>query len=221
LLLAAQQYRIDVPNRSTRLRINLSGTSDLRFYIRYRVPITIEDGFIVAEQVSRTGTNVTGSLTLESTPELQAGTYYIAVVNTAGSPADYTLEASVVKGDSGSAPAFTLLSDGETAPGSAPSGPFLASRQFAIDVPEGATAVRATLDGDQDVDLYARIGAPVFVNNTGFPEADLISDSPSSSEQMNVTRSGGGTLPAGRYFFAVYNYSGETTRYSIRLSVER
>ena len=91
-----------------------------------------------------------GSLTLDNTPELQAGTYYLAAVNTTGSPVDYTIQASA----NGSGKTLvTGLSSGDTGRGSAPAGPFLASRQFAVDVPSGVSALRVELAADQNVGL--------------------------------------------------------------------
>jgi hypothetical protein len=70
------------------------------------------------------------------------------------------------------------------------------------------------------VDLYLRVGKPVRVTGTGYPEGDLVSDTEYSREDMRITANNGGALPAGLYFFGVYNYSGETTRYTIRARLE-
>lgn len=220
LLLGAQQYRVEVPNRATKLMVRLEANADVRFYLRYRVPVTVEEGYLVAEQMSATGTNVQGFLSLDNTPELQSGTYYIAVVNTTTTPVSYTIHAASEGGEPAARPATTLLESGVSASGSVPSGPFLASRQFAIQVPEGTGAVYISLDGDQDVDLYVRIGRYVYINNTGFPEADLVEDSASESEVMKIVPVKGAALPAGMYYLGVYNYSSETARFSIRAKLE-
>jgi Zn-dependent metalloprotease len=220
LLVAAQQYRIDVPNQATKLIVNVDADANVRFYIRYRVPITVEDGYIVAEQVSDTARAVSGFLSIRNRPELQAGSYYIAVVNADGKPANYTVKAQIEGGEPGPTPSLTLLENGATEDGSVPSGPFLSSRQFVVQVPEGARALSVTLQGDQDVDLYLRVGKPVRVTGTGYPEGDLVSDTEYSREDMRITANNGGALPAGLYFFGVYNYSGETTRYTIRARLE-
>ena len=220
LLVGAQQYRIDVPNRATRLLVRAQANTDIRFYLRYRVPITVEDGYILAEQVSSTGTSVDGYLSLNNRPELQAGTYYIAVVNTAQMPAEYKVEVVVDGGDYTAPPAVTLLESGATSDGSVPSGPFLASRQFAVQVPEGTGALEITLEGDADVDLYLRLGKPVRINGSGFPEADLVSESPLSREDLRVVGKEGGMLPAGTYFLGVYNYSSQTATFTVRTRLE-
>jgi Zn-dependent metalloprotease len=220
LLVGAQQYRIDVPNRATRLSVRVEANAAIRFYLRYRVPITIEDGQIAAEQVSATGVSVGGYLSIDNRPELQAGTYYIAIVNIDTSPAAYTVKAEIEGGDPAASPAVTLLENGATADGSVPSGPFLASRQFAVQVPEGTGALAITLEGDQDVDLYVRAGRPVYITGAGFPEADVVSDSPSSREDLRVVSRNGGTLPAGTYYIGVYNYGSESARFVVRARYE-
>ena len=48
--LGAQQYRINVPSGATKLNIRVAGKHRLRFYIRYRTPVTIQDGSLVADR---------------------------------------------------------------------------------------------------------------------------------------------------------------------------
>jgi Zn-dependent metalloprotease len=220
LMLAGQQYRVEVPNQASKLLISVTADANVRFYIRYRVPITIEDGTIRAEQVSDTALATSGFLSIQNRPELQAGSYYVAVVNTDGKPANYTVKVEVEGGQPGPTPTSTLIENGATEDGSVPSGPFLSSRQFVVQVPEGARALSVSLQGDQDVDLYMRFGKPVRVTGTGYPEGDLVSETDSSREDMRITAKEGGALPAGLYFFGVYNYSGETARYRIAAGFE-
>jgi hypothetical protein len=173
----------------------------------------------VAEQVSETGTETAGALTLRNTPELQAGSYYIAVVNTTTAAANYDLQVET-DGDADAAPAITFLNDGETGTGSAPAGPFLASRQFAIEVPEGSRALAIRLEGDQDVDLYVRYNQPVVITGTGFPQADVVSDTESSREDIRLSLQDGSPIPAGVYVIGVYNYSQQTARFTVRVALE-
>ena len=221
LLVGEQQYRIEVPHRATKLLVRVNAEAAVRFYIRYRVPVTVEDGRIRAEQMSDIQSDPAGYLSLENTPELQAGIYYVAVVNASTIPVSYAVQIEVEGGETAAPPALTFLSDGESASGSAPSGPFLASRQFAIQVPEGVSALAVTLEGDKDVDLYVRVGRLVAINGTGYPEADLVSNSAESREDLRITAASGGLLPAGVYVVAVYNYSPATTRFHLRARLER
>jgi Zn-dependent metalloprotease len=220
-LLAAQQYRIDVPHRATKLFVRMRANADARFYLRYRVPVTIENGKLQAEQMSEIGTAPSGYLSLDNTPELQAGTYYIAVVNASTSRLSYEFDVEVENYDPAAFPALVRLEHGVAARGSLPSGPFLGSRQFLIEVPEGTSALSVTLEGDTDVDLYVRQNNFVLINDTGYPEADLVSNSESSREDMRITGQSGRPIPPGVYVFGVYNYSSETTRFKITARLER
>ena len=75
-----------------------------------------------------------------------------------------------------------------------------------------------TLDGDEDVDLYVRLGGPVYLNGTGYPEADIVSATDSPHERIVVRLANGSNLPAGRYFLAVSNYSDRTAQYRVQAS---
>jgi hypothetical protein len=221
LTIAGQQYRFEVPNRATRLTVRLQADGPVRFYLRYRVPVTVEDGYIVGEQVSTTGTDVSGWLSLENIPELQAGTYYIAVVNTAQTRVRYAVQAEASDGEATAMPAITWIENGRSAEGSVPAGPFLASRQFAVQVPEGYRALAVRLEGDQDVDLYVRYAKPVRINGTGFPEADVVSESEYAREDVRVVGAEGGALPAGAYVIGVYNYSNAMALFRLQAVLEQ
>jgi len=217
ILLGSQQFRIDVPNQAAGLRIQVTASANVRFYIRYRAPVTIQNGQLVYEQFSPTpGINLSGTLGPDNTPELQAGTYYIAIANTTTQPVNYTITATISGGSPTAPPAVTVLTSGQRGTGSAPAGPFLASRQFAIDVPAGATGLSVSLSGNKDVDLYLSGSGPVQLNNQGNPEADFESASASQNETLNITSR---TLPTnllpGRYFIGVLNYASESASYSV------
>ena len=216
-LLGAQQFRIDVPNQATGLRIQVTASANVRFFIRYRAPVTIQNGQLVFEQfVATPGTNVAGTLGPDNTPELQAGTYYVAITNTTTQAVNYTITATVTGGSPSAPPAVSVLTSGQRGTGSVPAGPFLASRQFAIDVPAGATGLTVSLSGNKDVDLYLAGGSPVFLSSQGYPEADFESASDAVNEMLTITsRSLPDSLQPGRYFIGVQNYSAEAATYSV------
>ena len=221
VMVGGQQYRINVPHRATKLIVRLNATGDARFYIRHRVPVTVEGGKIQAEQLSDTGRNPSGYLSLDNTPELQAGMYYIAVVNASQSRIEYEVSVDVENYEPAARPAVVTLRDGVGVRGSMPSGPFLGSRQFAIEVPEGTIALNVTLEGDEDVDLYVRQNNFVGMNNMGFPEADIVSDSESNREDVRITGQGGRPIPPGVYVLGTYNYSSSTTKFRITARLEQ
>lgn len=219
-LLGAQQFRIEVPHLADALRVQVVASGNVRFYVRYRAPIGFQNGAFVYEQLSTPGTNIAGSLTLESVPEMQKGTYYVGVSNLTTRPVDYSITATVLGGSLTANPRTTVLTPGVSAAGSAPSGPFLASRQFAIDVPSTAPGVTVSLSGDRDVDLYVKYGSPVYINSQGYPDADLVAETPGSTELVTL---GTRTIPnvrPGRYYIGVYNYSSSgTARYSVNATL--
>jgi hypothetical protein len=80
----------------------------------------------------------------------------------------------------------------------------LSHTHYSIVVPPESTQLRIDLNGNQDVDLYARFGQPVF--NNGHPVADYGSATPSSSETITVTPSSSLPLRQGIYYLAVANF---------------
>ena len=74
----------------------------------------------------------------------------------------------------------------------------LSSTQYTIQVPSNATQLRITLSGNQDVDLFARFGQRVAIEN-GSPIADHRSTSTSSSESITINNSSSPSLKLKTY----------------------
>jgi len=197
------QFRISVPSGATSLSVALSSQASLRLYVRFRRPVTITAGRADAEYSTDSGLSVGGSITSTSFPELQSGTYYLAIASCNAFPVLYGVAAGYLGAGS---PVATGLSSGASATGSIPAGPFLNSRQFAIQVPSSATNVTVTVQGSADVDLYMSYGRRVSLNNQGLPEADAWAETASSSETISLTRFTQPDLQPGVYYIAVYNY---------------
>lgn len=205
-LVSNQQYRIQVPHQADGLLIEIEATSNVQGFVRYRAPITVENGLIKFDQSTQIGRSLIGRLDYSNIPELQQGVYYVVVANTTTLPVDYILRVTTQGGSANASPKVTLIPAGSTGIGSVPSGPFLASRQFAFDVPSGVNSLTMTLQGSTDVDLYMRYNNPVNLNSQGLPEADLVVDTTSSKEVLTLT---GWTIPnlhSGRLYIGVYNY---------------
>jgi uncharacterized protein (TIGR03437 family) len=214
--LVGDQYSISVPPQATGLRIHLVADGTAQAYIRFRSPIVVTNGTANKEQWTEPGTDVSGTLDLSIAPELQTGSYYIAVVNTVTQPIQYILTATVLGGVEGGDPMRTPLNAGVPASGSIPSGPFLGSREFSFDVPQAATSATFELQGNADVDLYASYGGPIRTNNQGFPDADVSSESYSGHEKIILSPTSVPPLRAGRYAIAVSNYDAtQTATYSV------
>ena len=94
----------------------------------------------------------------------------------------------------------------------------LSHLQYSIAVPPGASQLRIDLNGNQDVDLYARFGQRVFIQ--GFhPESDYVSASKSGSETITITPSSSPPLRAGTYFIAVANFGPGDAAYTVTATV--
>ena len=97
-----------------------------------------------------------------------------------------------------------------------PAGPFLASRQFAIDVPNWRSPVWPSLSGSKDVDLYLTPDSPVILSDQGFPQADFDSASDAPNESLTITtRSPPQVSQPARYYIGVFNYSADTATFSV------
>lgn len=80
----------------------------------------------------------------------------------------------------------------------------LSHTHYSIEVPPGAAQLKLDLRGNQDVDLFARFGRPVF--NSGSPVADYGSATESGSETITITPSSSPPLRQGIYYIAVANF---------------
>jgi hypothetical protein len=97
-VLGATQYTIQVPANASFMFAGLSGNQDVALVVRFGQHIEVdEQGFVVADYSS----NVPSSgfeflfVTPFNNPPLQAGTYFIGVVNIGPGPVTYQLLASV------------------------------------------------------------------------------------------------------------------------------
>jgi hypothetical protein len=94
----------------------------------------------------------------------------------------------------------------------------LSHTQYSIAVPPGATQLSINLNGNQDVDLFARFGQRVFIQ--GFhPETDYVSAGDSGSEAITITSSSSPPLRAGTYFIAVANFGPGDAEFTVSATV--
>jgi hypothetical protein len=94
----------------------------------------------------------------------------------------------------------------------------LSHTQYAIIVPPGATQLRIDLNGDQDVDLFARFGQPVLLQGHN-PKTDYMSTTDSGSEIITVTPSSSPPLRAGIYYMAIANYGPGDASFTVTATV--
>ena len=94
----------------------------------------------------------------------------------------------------------------------------LSHTQYSIAVPAGATQLKIDLNGNQDVDLFARFGQRVFIQ--GFhPETDYVSAGDSGSEAITITSSSSPPLREGIYFIAVANFGPGDAEFTVSATV--
>lgn len=94
--LGATQYLIQVPNEATQLNVNLNGNQDVDLFVRFNNRIAIQNGSIVADFRSDSPAgNESVIISNGSSPALQAGVYYIGIVNFGPGAANFTVTATV------------------------------------------------------------------------------------------------------------------------------
>ena len=90
------QYTIQVPSGATQLKIDLEGNTELDLYVRFGTRVMLVDGSFVGDFKAETeGNSESITITPNSSPPLQAGTYYIGVINYGPGPSHYTVTATV------------------------------------------------------------------------------------------------------------------------------
>ncbi|MCX6613492.1 MAG: IPT/TIG domain-containing protein [Acidobacteria bacterium] len=208
-----------MPRGVTGMQVQVEASGPVRAFIRFRSPVDIDGGNIVSDYFVGDGRSLNGTVSLSSTPELQAGEYYFNVANTTSTQVEYAIRITLVNDPAGVGASFPVISSGVPVTGSVPSN-YLNTRQFRVVVPVGATALDLELSGDQDVDLYVNFGNPVQPGGEGLPLAEGISASASSTERMTLLTSTVPNLRPGTYFVAVQNYSlAATAKFTLRATL--
>lgn len=218
----ARQYRIHVPANGIELAVALASIPDanLRLFVRYRQPVTVENGRAIADYHSDLARRVGGRITFDSTPELQAGFYYLAVSNCSPDPVSFGVGAGYAAAGSPSPVPTAILQPGEEARGSIPAGPLMNSRQFIIRVPANATSLQVTVRANTNVDLYASFEQPVRPTDVGLPLSEVFSATARHTETIVLSRSTKPALQPGVYVFAVYNRDeNQTAQFTLSAAV--
>ena len=91
--------------------------------------------------------------------------------------------------------------------------------QFSIQVPAGATQLKIDLNGNQDVDLYARFGAKIAIDDEGDLILDHFSDSLTGTESITINAASSPQLRQGTYFIAVGNFGPGAATYTVTATV--
>ncbi len=214
LMTDAGAFRIVVPDGATKLEVKLvtnPASVDTDLYVRFGGEPDLASGRVVADY-SSIGDNglETITITSNSTPPLQAGTYYITLaIFTTGTTATGTVTATVERA-TGSAPSTaTRLNSGAAANFSLASVAtptlFTGSSEYRVDVPQGATRLEVrvnTSTAGADVDLYVRFNTEVAVADSRVV-SDFRSVSDGGNETIVITPTSSPALQPGTYFIAL------------------
>lgn len=225
VLLGADDFRITTGARTRGLRVEVEATSrtnPITVYVRFRAPVEIRDGQIIADYVLNGSVAEPGyinsTIGFNSVPEYQIGDYYVVVGNRSGGPLNYAVRLTIEQDPAGQNSFAPPIETGQTATGAVPYN-FLNSRQYRVIVPAGATGLEILLEGDRDVDLYVNYGSPVQPGGEGLPLAEGVSNSASGTERLYLT---GATIPnlrPGTYYIAVENYDrAGVARFNLRVN---
>jgi uncharacterized protein (TIGR03437 family) len=128
-----------------------------------------------------------------------------------------------LNGFGGARPTEIALASGVAQPGMMAAPPIandcqLDLTQYTIQVPSGATQLRVTLSGNQDIDLYGRFGQRVGETATSWI-ADHVSDSPNNTETITITPTGSPALRTGTYYFGVTNCGPGAASYTLTATI--
>lgn len=227
-IFSGTQYAIQYPGRGAKLVMEVSQPSSLTIAVRRNLPVAFEGGKFVADD----GLNFPASrLSFPSSPPLDAATYYIAPINCSPRPINFTLTVNLVEApdaDTVDVPFPSVVSFfdhsyrlelGSTA---APekNGCSLGRTQYTISVPEGPYCEgpigwAVDLRGDQNLNLYARLGQRVAVED-GKVVADFASKPPTGDGVFYLWNSYSPAPGVRTYFIAVENCNGGAANYVMR-----
>ncbi len=94
----------------------------------------------------------------------------------------------------------------------------LSHTHYSIAVGSGATQLKIELNGNQDVDLFARFGQPVVLQGHN-PKTDYMSTTESNSETIIITSSDTPPLRQGTYYMAMANFGPGDADFTITATV--
>ena len=207
-ILGEPQYSIQVPSGASQLKVNLSGNQDVDLYVRFGNRIGIQNGALVADFKSESETgNETITITPASSPALQAGVYYIGIVNWGNGTASFSVTATV-SGGGGPTPIPTPTPTPTPNPTpTPPAGNRVVRVGQASGSPGGVVGVPIELvaQGDENALGFSLTFDPAVLGN---PQATLGSDASGATLNANTSQVGGGrlgialSLPFGQKFNA-------------------
>jgi hypothetical protein len=128
---------------------------------------------------------------------------------------------TLVPGAGGSGGGVKLTSGASQGGAVAPAQPNqcgLGTTQYTILVPQGASGLTVTLNGNQQDDLLVRYGQQVTITG-GVAQADFQAHASGTSQTVTVTPTGSPALQTGTYYVAVANCATSTMNYTVKATV--
>lgn len=211
-------FRVQVPQGATRLELRLATATpdaDIDLYARFGSDIGLQNADIVADHIADSPSgSETIVITPQSTPALRAGVYYIGLgIYTHNIPTAGTVTAIVTGGGNSGGNALTSGVPRQFNVAAVNQQTLLSgARGFTIQVPQGATRLDirlATNPSNVDVDVYARHGTDIGVNN-GDLVLDHDSSGPDGNELITITPQSTPPLKAGTYYIGFGLFPGYT-----------
>lgn len=228
-------FRLVVPDGATRVDFLLRTTTpnvDVDLYVRREADVDVANGSLLADFTSEgDGGSETITITPNSNPPLQPGTYYVGFgLFTRNTEAIGTITANVTMGTGGGtrpSGAPTLVSGVPVKydlPAVDTPTLYNGDYSFKVEVPQGATRLTVALASDfpnVDTDLYVRFGADPELAD-GEVVADYAAITDFANEILTITPQSRPALRPGTYFISIVLYTtGAASRGSITAIVER
>jgi len=216
------QYTVQYPGGGSKLSLEFHADYPVNLAVRRNLPVANESGKIVADF----GPTIIAGLNLPSNPPLDAATYYIAVVNCATRAINFTLTANLIGPPNAERMDLGLPSLGiverlelGSIPMTEPAHCSLSRTQYTVSVSDSAfcdtpSGWTISLRGDQSLNLYARLGQRVAVED-GKVVADFASKPPEGNGFFSVGNATAATPAVRTYFIAVESCNPNAANYAL------
>jgi hypothetical protein len=195
-ILGETQYTIQVPAHALRLDISIreaGESNNIDLYMRLGKRVAVQEGKVVADfEAANPSTREYIQLPNPGSPQLQEGTYFIAVANCGRETSQFVLRASVTEAlepDTVEVREVGIFTG--TVPAPQPDACTLGLTQYALALPEPSPCgpyydYTIKLDADQNVKLYARLGHRVTTDENGNIISDKVSGLEHGSQVINL-----------------------------------
>jgi len=220
-VLDTNQYSIVVPAGATQLVVSTTSNQNIDLFVRLNQPVTQAGNSFQSDFSSTSsGGNETIVISSFTNPALQAGTYFIGVVNQSTSTAQFNLTATITGGSQGT---VVALQSGVAQTGTVAGVPFgsaflLNPTQFSIQVPAGATQLQIVMTSNNPLDMYVRTGQQVTVGTTTFV-FDYAATGNSLTKTITITPTSTPPLQAATYFIALVNNGSNPANFNLTATV--